>query len=206
MLEEVTNKEDRVILFFHSKPLTGKQEEDYIKVCKENNITLLHHMVIYQLIDQFNETKKNFHEERKKELSEKGEAIFPCELMVLKDHVYMKGGNDDLLVGIKVRAGRLLKGTPLITDKKVSLGKVISIQKNHKEMDEAKLREEVCIRIKGDNNTMYGRHFDYKDKIISEITRESIDELKRNFRDEMEKTDWKLIVNHMSILEISKNN
>ncbi len=206
MLEEVTNKEDRVILFFHSKPLTGKQEEDYIKVCKENNITLLHHMVIYQLIDQFNETKKNFHEERKKELSEKGEAIFPCELMVLKDHVYMKGGNDDLLVGIKVRAGRLLKGTPLITDKKVSLGKVISIQKNHKEMDEAKLREEVCIRIKGDNNTMYGRHFDYKDKIISEITRESIDELKRNFRDEMEKTDWKLIVNHMSILGISKNN
>ena len=155
-------------------------------------------------IEQFNLTKRL--EERKKELSEKGEAIFPCELMVLKDHVYMKGGNDDLLVGIKVRAGRLLKGTPLITDKKVSLGKVISIQKNHKEMDEAKLREEVCIRIKGDNNTMYGRHFDYKDKIISEITRESIDELKRNFRDEMEKTDWKLIVNHMNILGISKNN
>ena len=205
MLEEIKNKEDRVILYFNSKPMTGKQEEEYNKICKDNNITLLHHMVIYQLIEQYNDIKKKFHEERKKELSETGDAIFPCELMVLKDHVYMKGGNDDILFGIKVKAGRLLKGTPLVTDKNVSLGKVISIQKNHKELNEAKLREEVCIRIKGENNSLYGRHFDYKDKVISNITRNSIDELKRNFRDDMEKDDWKLVVNHMKILGISKH-
>ena len=117
----------------------------------------------------------------------------------------MKGGNDDLLFGIKVREGRLLKGTPLVTEKNVPLGKVISIQKNHKEMDEAKLKDEVCIRVKGDNNSMYGRHFDHKDKIISELTRNSIDELKNNFRDEMDKNDWKLVVNHMQILGIGKS-
>ena len=119
-------------------------------------------------------------------------------------HVYMKGGADDLLMGIKVRTGRLMKGTPVVTENKVSLGKVISIQKNHKEMNEAKLREEVCIRIKSDNNIAYGRHFDYKDQLISELTRSSIDELKNNFRDEMEKEDWKLVVKHMELLGIKK--
>ena len=204
MLEEETIKENKVILYFHSKVLTGKQEEELKNLATSNGLTLIHNCVVYQLVDQYNKTKESFHEERKKKSSEKGVAIFPCELLILKDHVYMKGGADDLLMGIKVRTGRLMKGTPVVTENKVSLGKVISIQKNHKEMNEAKLREEVCIRIKSDNNIAYGRHFDYKDQLISELTRSSIDELKNNFRDEMEKEDWKLVVKHMDLLGIKK--
>ena len=40
--------------------------------------------------------------------------------------------------------------------------------------------------------------------IISEITRDSIDKLKANFKDDMEKSDWMLIINHMKKLGISK--
>ena len=85
------------------------------------------------------------------------------------------------------------------------MGKVISIQKNHKELDEAKLREEVCIRISGESNASYGRHFTHSDQLISEISRDSIDELKINYRDDMEKSDWMLIMNHMKKLNIPKN-
>ena len=204
LTEEEQLKENKIIFYFHSKPITGKQEDEYSSLCKDLGLTFLHNMVIYQLIDQYKETKKKFLEERKKENSEKGKAIFPCELQILKDHVYMKGGNDDLLFGIKVRAGRLLKGTPIITEKKVKLGKVTSIQKNHKEISEAKLRDEVCIRIKNESNISFGRQFASTDKLISELSRDSIDELKLNFRDEMEKSDWKLVIEHMSKLDISK--
>ena len=108
------------------------------------------------------------------------------------------------MFGVKVRGGKLLKGSPLISENKVKLGKVISIQKNHKELDEAKLREEVCIRIKSDNNVSYGRHFDYKDKIISELNRSSINELKSNFREEMTNEDWLLVVDIIKKLDIPK--
>ena len=205
LTEEETFKENRTILYFHSKPMSGKEEEEYNKICKECNLHFLHSMVIYKLIDEYKNLKKKFLEERKKEHTEIGKAIFPCELQVLKDHIYMKGGNDDLLFGVKVRAGKLIKGTPITTSNKVSLGKVVSIQKNHKEFDEAKLREEVCIRIKNESNVVYDRHFSYKDQLISQISRESIDELKTNFRDDMEKSDWLLIVEHMKKLGISKN-
>ena len=204
LTEEEQLKENKIIFYFHSKPITGKQEDEYSSLCKDLGLTFLHNMVIYQLIDQYKETKKKFLEERKKENSEKGKAIFPCELQILKDHVYMKGGNDDLLFGIKVRAGRLLKGTPIISEKKVKLGKVTSIQKNHKEVTEAKLRDEVCIRIKNESNVSFGRQLASSDKLISELSRDSIDELKLNFRDEMEKSDWKLVIEHMSKLDISK--
>ena len=204
LTEEEQLKENKIIFYFHSKPITGKQEDEYSSLCKDLGLTFLHNMVIYQLIDQYKDTKKKFLEERKKENSEKGKAIFPCELQILKDHIYMKGGNDDLLFGIKVRAGRLLKGTPIITEKKVKLGKVTSIQKNHKEISEAKLRDEVCIRIKNESNISFGRQFASSDKLISELSRDSIDELKLNFRDEMEKSDWKLVIEHMGKLDISK--
>ena len=204
-LEEERNKENKVVMYFHSNKLTGKQEEDYESICKELGIHIIHNSVVYHLVDMYKELKTKFLEERKKELSASGEAIFPCELQILKDHIYMKGGNDDLLFGVKVRAGRLIKGTPLVSDKKISLGRVVSIQKNHTEKDEAKLRDEVCIRVKNEANVSFGRHLDSKDMIISEITRTSIDELKANFRDDMEKSDWMLIVEHMKKLGISKN-
>tara|TARA_A100001015_G_C15009794_1_gene722454 strand:- start:98 stop:2062 length:1965 start_codon:yes stop_codon:yes gene_type:complete len=199
------NKENRVILYFHSKSLSGKEEEEFKKLCQDNNLTFLHDMVIYHLVKNYNELKDKFLEERKKDLSESSRVIFPCDLQILKDHVYLQGGNgNDLLFGVKVRGGKLLKGSPLISENKVKLGKVISIQKNHKELDEAKLREEVCIRIKSDNNVSYGRHFDYKDKIMSELNRSSINELKSNFREEMTNEDWLLVVDIIKKLDIPK--
>lgn len=204
MIEEESDKENRVILYFHSKQLTGKQEEEFDKMCQENDITFLHNMVIYQLVDIYNKRKEEFQEERKKELSESGAAIFPCELLILKDHVYMKGGNDDLLMGVKIKAGKLIKGCPLVTEKKIKLGKVISIQKEHKELSEAEVREEVCIRIKGENTSMYGRHFDYKDRIIAELSRKSIDKLKTEFKDDLKKEDWLMVADHMAKLGIPR--
>ena len=102
--------------------------------------------------------------------------------------------------------GKLLKGTPLITKNKVSIGKIGSIQKNGKDLTEAGIREEVCISLIPPEKTSitFGRQIKETDELIAEISRESIDELKLNFKDEMEQSDWRMIMDHMGILDIKR--
>jgi hypothetical protein len=50
----------------------------------------------------------------------------------------------------------------------------------------------------------FGRQIKETDELIAEISRESIDELKLNFKDEMEQSDWRMIMDHMGILDIKR--
>lgn len=49
---------------------------------------------------------------------------------------------------------------------------------------------------------LYGRHFDYRDELVSKITRKSIDIVKDMFRDEMSKDDWRLVIKLKKIFNI----
>jgi len=63
----------------------------------------------------------------------------------------------------------------------------------------------VCIKIEspgGDAPKMFGRHFDEKDMVISKISRESIDACKDWFRDDLQKSDWALMVELKKLFEI----
>jgi translation initiation factor 5B len=87
----------------------------------------------------------------------------------------------------------------------LELGRVSSIEVNHKQIDKARRGQEVCIKIDhcgGDAPKLYGRHFDHEDMLVSRITRESIDTCKEYFRDELDKSDWQLMVELKSTFEI----
>ena len=206
LIMEESLKENRVILYFHSKKLSTNEEDELNAICKDNNIVLLHDLVIYSLVKKYNDNKEKFKKERKESSSNEGKVIFPCELMILKNNIFRRGGKQGLLFGVKVMKGKLLKGTPLITKNKVSIGKICSIQKNGKDLTEAGIREEVCISLipPEKTNITFGRQIKETDELIAEISRESIDELKLNFKDEMEQSDWKMIVDHMGILDIKR--
>ncbi len=63
----------------------------------------------------------------------------------------------------------------------------------------------MCIKIEpinGETPKMYGRHFDENDLLVSKISRESIDIVKAYFRDEMQLSDWKLIIELKQIFQI----
>jgi translation initiation factor 5B len=49
-------------------------------------------------------------------------------------------------------------------------------------------------RYTQESSRLYGRHFDHKDELVSRMTRQSIDMLKENFRDELSKDDWRLVI------------
>lgn len=208
MIEDEDKDEYRILLSFgkiekkSSLPFTKNKNEfeefdDSTIKSLDHNILMMQNDVIYKLIDSYKLKSKEIIDKRKIELSKKGDIAFPCKLLILKNHVYMKGGTDgdDFLFGVKVIDGKLKIGTPLVTEgnEKQQIGEVTSIKKNEKNLDEALINDEVCIRITNPKYILYGRHFNFKDIIYSNLSREIIDKLKLDFRKDLTNKDWELV-------------
>lgn len=195
-LESVEEMEYRCLLYFGK--LSQKEKDEFDEICKLKNIKFISSEVVYTLVEEYKKFTDNNLEFKQEQLSLSGEAIFPCKLKILDDKIFMKGGTDDLMFGVKVLAGELKKGTPLFaTTKKKFIGKVVSIKEYDKkgnaiDTNNAKVHKQVCIRLKKDDYILYDRHFDSKDLLVPNMTRESIDILKKYFRSKLTMDDWKL--------------
>lgn len=214
IMRENKNMEDNIILYFGSdKDLLFLKNNNYKQLLKEEtasiyqinpSLMLMTDTIIYHLINDYNDCKKDYVEQRQTELIEKGEAVFPCKLRILKEHIFMKGGNKNLMFGVKVMEGKLKIGTELIFigDESKILGKVISLQRNNKDIEIGDTYDELCIRLDNPLNLTYGRQFTANNEIVSNITRDSIDVLKKDYRDMMTKQDWYLVIELKKLLNI----
>jgi translation initiation factor 5B len=196
MIEDQDDKETRIIMYFGK--ISDKEKENFDKKSSKMNIKFLQSEVSYQLIDQYKEYYKKCIDKKQELYSESGEAVFPCKIKILDEFIFMKGGNDDLMFGVKIIKGKLYKGTPIYCpDKDLVLGKVVDIQKDKKPLvfADAKNKEKnkVCIRISSNNYILYGRHFNSDNNLVSHVSRKSLDIIKKYFRDKMEKNDWLLL-------------
>ncbi|KAG4306427.1 hypothetical protein PORY_000415 [Pneumocystis oryctolagi] len=129
------------------------------------------------------------------------EAIFPCVLKTIA--VFNK--KDPILLGVDIIEGVIRIGTPICAVKVnpstqeqyiVDLGKIVSIEKDHKVMNMAKKEHAgkgVAIKIESASQILFGRQVDEKDLLYSHISRKSIDILKEIFRNEVSKEEWNLI-------------
>ena len=52
----------------------------------------------------------------------------------------------------------------------------------------------MAVKITGESQIMFGRHFEETNQIVSILTRDSIDALKTYFKDDLSKDDWKLVI------------
>ncbi|KAF3688354.1 Eukaryotic translation initiation factor 5B [Channa argus] len=159
--------------------------------------------IIYHLFDAFTKYREDYKKAKQDEF--KNIAVFPAKLRVLPQFIF--NSRDPIVMGVSVEAGVLRQGTPLCVPGKgfVDIGVVTSIEVNHKSVESAKKGQEICIKIEpipGESPKMYGRHFEATDVIVSKITRASIDALKNWFRDEMQKSDWQLIMELKKTFEI----
>ncbi|XP_024525108.1 eukaryotic translation initiation factor 5B isoform X2 [Selaginella moellendorffii] len=196
MLER--KKEYATILAFDVKVTPEARE-----LAEELGVKIFTADIIYHLFDQFTAYLKNTREEKRRDTAE--EAIFPCILKILPNCVFNK--KDPIIVGVVVLDGFAKVGTPICVPSKdgefIDLGRIASLEINHKVVDVAKKGEEVAMKIMGDENQkMFGRHFDYDDLLVSHITRRSIDVLKENYRTELSSEEWKLIMKLKGIFRI----
>ncbi|XP_008484194.2 eukaryotic translation initiation factor 5B-like [Diaphorina citri] len=76
---------------------------------------------------------------------------------------------------------------------------------NYTTVESARKGQEICIKIEpipGEAPKMFGRHFDENDFLVSKISRQSIDACKDYFRDDLQKTDWQLMVDLKKVFQI----
>ncbi|KAL8060404.1 hypothetical protein ABFX02_02G022900 [Erythranthe guttata] len=150
---------------------------------------------IYQLLEQFKAYINNLKEERKREAAE--EAVFPCVLKIVPNCVFNK--KDPIVLGVDVVEGTLKIGTPICVPQKefIEIGRIASIENNHKPVDYAKKGQSVAIKIVGSNSEdqqkTFGRHFDIDDELVSKISRSSLDALKQNYKDEISQDEKNLL-------------
>jgi len=185
----ISNKSDKkeysTILAFNIS-IDGDAQE----FADKNNIKIFSAEIIYNLFDMYIKYRDNIVKERKALF--RPTAVFPCSLKILEKNIYNK--KSPLIFGVSVLEGTIYVGTPLIiSETKLLLGTIISIQNNGKEVESAKKDSEVCIKIDAPSSILYGRHFDHKNNVCSAITTQSIDILKNNFKDELSIDDVKLL-------------
>ncbi|XP_068124303.1 eukaryotic translation initiation factor 5B isoform X2 [Hyperolius riggenbachi] len=159
--------------------------------------------IIYHLFDAFTKYRQDYKKQKQEEF--KHIAVFPCKIRILPQFIF--NSRDPIVMGVIIDAGQVKQGTPICVPSKnfVEVGIVTSIEINHKSVEVARKGQEVCIKIEpipGESPKMYGRHFEATDHLVSKITRQSIDALKNWFRDEMQKSDWQLIVELKKVFEI----
>ncbi|CAH2067644.1 unnamed protein product [Thlaspi arvense] len=118
-------------------------------------------------------------------------------------------GPDDDIEAIKDQAMEDMEsiGTPICVPSRefIDIGRIASIENNHKPVDYAKKGTQVAIKIIASNpeeQKMFGRHFDMEDELVSHISRKSIDILKTDYRDELSMDEWKLVVKLKNIFKI----
>ncbi|KAI8549456.1 hypothetical protein RHMOL_Rhmol06G0026000 [Rhododendron molle] len=177
MLEK--KKEFATILAFDVKVTPEARE-----LADEAGVKIFIADIIYHLFDQFKAYIDNLKEEKKKEAAE--EAVFPCVLRIMPNCVFNK--KDPIVLGVDVVEGIAKVGTPICIPQRefIDIGRIASIENNHKPVDYAKKGQKAAIKIVGSNSEeqqkMFGRHFEMEDELVSHISRKSIDVLKTNYR------------------------
>ena len=200
MLEK-KHKEYAVILAFDVKVSQEAQEEaDHL------GIRIMTADIIYHLFDQFKAYIDGIRNAQRAAALSSNDAVFPCVVQIIPEFVFNKKGQ--LVFGVTIVDGSLRLGTPLcVADKgNLEIGRVISIEKDHKPVEKANRGDSVAIKIDTANSpnptTTYGRHFDHTSKLYSLISRKTIDSLKEFFKEQMKKEDWLLVIELKRIFNI----
>jgi len=174
---------------------------DAQKFADDEGIKVFTANIIYHLFDDFTAYVQKCKDERKSEDGNK--AVFPAIIEMVKGACF--NTKSPIVIGVNVKEGVLRNGTPLcIPDRgMLKIGFVHSIEINNKPVNQARFKDgSVAIKITNDGSVTYGRQFDDTCQIVSMVTRDSIDLLKANYRDEMTKDDWGTVLKLKKVLGI----
>ena len=183
-----------------------KVSSDAKKEAEELGVKVFTAEVIYHLFDQFTTYIEGIRKAKRE--SAVNTAVFPVIMRILPQFVFNK--KDPIVLGVDVVEGVLKVGTPIMAvkdDERVEIGRVTSIEKDHKNVDKAMNGDSVAVKISphaaGESTSvLYGRHFDHKYQLMSHISRGSIDCLKQHFKEQMRKEDWLLVIKLKPIFKI----
>lgn len=134
------NPYNAVILAFNVKI-----PRDVETFAKENKIPIFSDSVVYLLIEKYTKWKEEMKEDEKKNVYEKLQPI--GRVKVLPNCCFRV--NKPAIFGVKVELGKIKKGTDLINERGIIIGKIKGIQVDKVSKDEAVAGDEAAISVDG---------------------------------------------------------
>lgn len=136
----MTDPLQRVLLGFNVKMLPDVEAE-----AAARDLPVFAEPVIYAILDRLDAWTAEA--KAKLEKANREQHIHPCKILFLPDHSFRM--RDPAVFGVRVLAGRLLAGRMLMREDGKAIGRVKSIQKDKRSVEEAKLGDEVAISVDG---------------------------------------------------------
>lgn len=160
------DKMNAVILGFNSEL---DEESSELK----NDVKILTSDVVYKLIDDL----KKWREETRKQIEKEklmGLATV-CKLKIL--HQFVFRNSNPAVFGVKVEAGKIKSGIPLIDNKGEEIARVKAIQSENKSVDQATSGMEVAISLTG---TTFDRQLKDSTHLYSDMGESQFRDFKKN--------------------------
>ena len=110
---------------------------------KKLNIKIFRNNVIYKLLEDYQEWRKEEQERIKKEREKK--LVWPTKFVVLPQYIFRR--SEPAIFGVRVLVGKLKPNVKVMNSQGRIIGKVISIQSQGKELSSANANEEVAVSI-----------------------------------------------------------
>ncbi len=143
------------------------------KDLETSNVKILTNQVIYKLIEDLTEWRRKRQEEIEKERI-LGLATI-CKLEILPKYVFRN--SNPAIFGVKILAGKLKAGIPIIDDKGEEVAHVKAIQAEKSTVGEASEGQEVAISLPG---VVFDRRLKESKFLYSALSVQQIKQLKKN--------------------------
>jgi len=159
IVEVSTNPEPlyRVIIAFNVDILPDAEEE-----LLKQEVKLISGDVVYKLVEDYQEWA-----ERKKEemdIERRTDYIHPGKFLILPDHIFRV--SKPAIVGVRVLAGRLRVGQPILRPDGRELGKIKSIRDGQESIREVLQGKEVAVAL---TNVTVGRQIKAEDVLYVDV-------------------------------------
>lgn len=181
-----------VILTFNVKVLPDAEEE-----AKSKGVPIFSSNIVYHLVDEYKEWVENERNATlKRELST---MVLPGKVMVLPTFIFRK--SKPAVFGVRVLAGRIKRGYPMVRGDGQRVGTVMQIQDQGESIDETIIGKEVSISMK---EPTIGRSFDESDILYVAVPESDVQKLFTNYKRALSQDDLEVLKELIGVMR--KNN
>ncbi|MEM4945327.1 MAG: translation initiation factor IF-2 [Archaeoglobaceae archaeon] len=184
-----TNKEEinKAILAFNVKILPEAEEES-----RKYGIKIFEGDIIYSIIESFVKWRDELKVAREKQKIEA--LIKPGKIKLLKNFVFRR--SKPAIIGVKVLAGELRRGSELIKPDGSKVGEVRSMQKEGKNLTIAKAGEELAIAIE---DVTIGRQLEGDETLYVEVPEKHARIIERELLNSFDEETKKAFLEYLEI-------
>jgi translation initiation factor 5B len=147
----------RVIIAFNVDVLPDAEEE-----LLKTEVELISGAVVYKLVEEYQEWAEK--KRAKMDVARRTDYIHPGKFLILRDHVFRV--SKPAIVGVRVLAGRLRVGQPILRPDGRELGKIKSIRSGDDKLKEVHQGTEVAVAL---SEVTVGRQIKEEDVLYVDV-------------------------------------